>query len=80
MQSSTLITLIHGVVALAIVAAATVLLTLHDVDATTALALFGAALALVGGTTSTLLALKVPAAPTAAAAAATAPPTTQAAP
>lgn len=61
MDSTKLVTLIHGVVAVSIVAAATVLLALHDIDSTTALALYGAALALVGGTTNTLLALKVPA-------------------
>lgn len=60
MSTSTLVTVTHGVVALAITAAATVLLALHDVDGTTALALYGAAIALVGGTTSTLLALRVP--------------------
>ena len=60
MDATRLVTLIHGVVSLAIVAAATTLLALHDVDATTALALYGAALALVGGTTNTLLALRVP--------------------
>lgn len=60
MSTSTLVTVTHGVVAVSIVAATTVLLSLHDVDATTALALFGAAIALVGGTTSTLLALRVP--------------------
>lgn len=60
MNPTTLVTAIHGAVALAIVAAATVLLALHDVDSTTALALYGASLALVGGTTNTLLALRVP--------------------
>jgi hypothetical protein len=64
MSSTTLVTLIHGVVAVSIVAAATVLLALHDVDSTTALALYGASLALVGGTTNTLLALRVPTATT----------------
>lgn len=64
MSTSTLVTVTHGVVSLAIATAATVLLALHDIDATTALALFGAAIALVGGTTSTLLALRVPAADT----------------
>jgi hypothetical protein len=59
--ATTLVTVIHGVVALAIVGAATALLALHDVDSTTALALYGASLALVGGTTNTLLALRVPA-------------------
>lgn len=61
MSTSTLVTVTHGAVSLAISTAATVLLALHDIDATTALALFGAAIALVGGTTSTLLALRVPA-------------------
>jgi hypothetical protein len=61
MSTSTLVTVTHGVVSLAITAAATVLLSLHDIDGTTALALYGAAIALVGGTTSTLLALRVPA-------------------
>lgn len=60
MTLTTLVTIIHGAVSLAIIAAATVLLCLHDVDSTTALALYGAALALVGGTTNTLLALRVP--------------------
>lgn len=63
MTPTTLVTVIHGVVAVAIVASATVLLALHDVDSTTALALYGAALALVGGATNTLLALRVPTAP-----------------
>jgi hypothetical protein len=60
MSTQTLITIIHGVVALAIISAATVLLSLHDIDSTTAMALFTAGLAVVGGTTSTALALKVP--------------------
>ena len=60
MSTSTLVTVAHGAVAVAITTAATVLLALHDIDATTGLALFGAAIALVGGTTSTLLALRVP--------------------
>lgn len=67
MSPTTLVTIVHGAVALAIVAAATVLLALHDVDSTTALALYGASLALVGGTTNTLLALRVPAPPVASA-------------
>lgn len=60
MTDTRLVTLIHGAVAVAIIAAATCLLALHDVDSTTALALYGAALALVGGATNTLLALRVP--------------------
>lgn len=61
MSLTTLVTIIHGAVAIAIVAAATVLLALHDLTEPTALALYGAALALVGGTTNTMLALRVPA-------------------
>lgn len=60
-STSTLVTLTHGIVSIALAASATVLLALHDIDSTTALALFGSAIALVGGTTSTLLALRVPA-------------------
>ena len=60
MSTSTLVTVTHGVLAVALTSAATVLVALHDIDATTALALYGAAIALVGGTTSTLLALRVP--------------------
>lgn len=61
MQSTTLVTIIHGVVAVAIIAAATVLLALHDLDSTTAMALYGTALAAIGAGTGTALALKVPA-------------------
>lgn len=61
MSSSTLVTIIHGVVAVAIIAAASVLLALHDLSESTTLAIYGAALALVTGTTNTLLALRVPA-------------------
>lgn len=61
MSTSTLVTITHGIVSVALVTAATVLLALHDIDGTTALALYGAGIALVGGTTSTLLALRVPA-------------------
>lgn len=60
MQTTTLVTVIHGVVAVAIIAAATVLLCLHDIDGTTAMALYTAALAAVGAGTSTALALQVP--------------------
>lgn len=60
MASTTLVTVVHAVVALAIIAAATVLLALHDLDATTAMALYGTALAAIGAGTSTALALKVP--------------------
>lgn len=60
MASETLVTIIHGAVALAIIAAATVLLALSKIDGTTAMALYTAALAAVGAGTSTALALKVP--------------------
>lgn len=61
MPATTLVTLVHAVVAVAIIAAGTVLLALHDVDGETAMALYTAALAAVGAGTSTALALKVPA-------------------
>ena len=60
MTTETLTWVIHGIVAVAIIAAATVLLALHDIDGTTAMALYTAALAAVGAGTSTALALKVP--------------------
>lgn len=60
MAPSALVTLTHAVVALAIIAAATVLLALHDIEGETAMALYTAALAAVGAGTSTALALKVP--------------------
>ena len=61
MSSTTLSTITHGIMGLAIVAAATVLLALHDVSESTAIALFTAAGALVGGSALAQLALKVPA-------------------
>jgi hypothetical protein len=60
MSSTTMVSLIHAVVALAIIAASTVLLCLHNIDSTTAMALYTAAFAAVGIGTSTALALKVP--------------------
>lgn len=60
MSTATLAAIIHGAIAFTVVVAATVLLALHDVDATTGLALYGAGLALVGASTNTLLALKIP--------------------
>jgi hypothetical protein len=59
-SSTTLVTVIHGVVAVAIIAAATTLLALDKIDGTTAMALYTASLAAVGAGTSTALALKVP--------------------
>jgi len=64
MPTTTLVTVIHGIVALAIIAASTVLLALHDIDGETSMALYTAALAAVGAGTSTALALKVPTAQT----------------
>lgn len=60
MNSETLVTIIHAVVAVGLIAASTVLLSLGDIDGTTAMALYTAALAAVGAGTSTALALKVP--------------------
>jgi hypothetical protein len=60
MSSTTLATIIHGVMGLAIVTAATVLLILGHIDGTTGMALFGAAIGLVGGSAATTLALKGP--------------------
>ena len=61
MTTTTLNTLIHGVVAVAIIAAVTTLLALHDISEATAISLYGVAVVLVGGTLNTALALKVPA-------------------
>lgn len=61
MSSTTLATIIDGMIALAIVVAVTVLLALHDLSETTAIALYGVAVTLVGGSAKSLLALKIPA-------------------
>lgn len=60
MSSTTLATIIHGIMGLALVAAATTLLALGNIGATTAMALYAAAIGLVGGAANTALALKVP--------------------
>jgi hypothetical protein len=60
MTSTTLATIIHGVMGLAIVAASTTLLALDHIDGTTAMAMIGAAIGLVGGSAGIALALKVP--------------------
>jgi hypothetical protein len=57
---TTLATIIHGVLSLTFAVAATVLLALHDIDSTTAMALFAGAGLGTAGTASTMLALKVP--------------------
>lgn len=61
MQSTTLAVIVDGVIALALIAATTVLLALHDLSETTSLALYGVAITLVGGSAKALLALRVPA-------------------
>lgn len=61
MKSTTLATIVDGVIALAIVTAATVLLALHDLSESTAITLIGVGVVLVGGSAKALLALKVPA-------------------
>lgn len=60
MSGTTLATLSHLVMGVAIVAAATVLVALHDLSETTAMALFAGAIGLIGGSATTALALKVP--------------------
>jgi hypothetical protein len=60
MNSTTLATVTHALIGLALIGAATVLLALHDVSESTAIALYTAAGALVTGSANTLLALKVP--------------------
>lgn len=61
MTGTTLATIVHAVIGLALVAAATTLLALHDIDSTTAMALYAGAIGLIGGSANTALALKVPA-------------------
>ena len=61
MNATTLVTVTHTVIAVAIIAAVSVLLGLHDLSESTAIALYSTALASVGIGTSTMLALKVPA-------------------
>ena len=80
MKDTSLAAIIDGVIALALIAATTVLLALHDLSETTALALYGVAITLVGGSAKTILALRVPAPaqPAAPAAPAAAPPPPQA--
>jgi hypothetical protein len=63
MKSTTLAVIIGGITGLALIAAATVLLALHDLSESTAIALYTAAGALVTGDAKALLALKVPAPP-----------------
>ena len=60
MSSTTLATVIHGIMGLCIVAAATTLLALGDLTESTAIALFTAAISLVGGSAMATVALQVP--------------------
>ncbi len=60
MSSTTLATLTHAVAGLAFIVAATVLLALHDIDSTTAMALFGGGATIVTGSALGAVALKVP--------------------
>lgn len=60
MTSTTLAVIADLVVAVALIAAATVLLALGKTDGTTAMAIYTAAIALIGGGSKAALALKVP--------------------
>ncbi len=60
MSSTTLATLIHGLMGIIIVAAVTTLLALGDLTESTAIAMFTAAITLVGGSAIATVALKVP--------------------
>ena len=79
MAPTTLSALVDGVLALALVIGATVLLALAKLDTTTGVLIYGVAITLVGGSAKALLALAVPV-PSAAPAPATAPVTTTAPP
>ena len=60
MPSTTVAAVIDGVIALALIAAVTVLLALHDLSESTAISLYGVAVVLVGGSAKAALALRVP--------------------
>ena len=60
MNSTTIATVVHGVLGVAILAAATTLLALHDLTEPTYLALVSTAIALITGSAATSLALRVP--------------------
>ncbi len=62
MSSTTLAVVTHAVMGIAIIAAVTTLLALGDISESTAIAMFTAAITLVGGSATALVALKVPAA------------------
>ncbi len=60
MNGTTLAVLTHAIMGVIIIAAVTTLLALHDISEATAIALFTAAITLVGGSATALVALKVP--------------------
>lgn len=60
MSATTLATVTHAVAGLAFIVSATILLALHDIDSTTAMALFGGGATIVTGSAAAALALKVP--------------------
>lgn len=61
MNSTTLSTLVDGVIGLAVIAGGIVLLALGKIDAQTGVAVIGAGVLAAKGATSSALALKVPA-------------------
>jgi hypothetical protein len=64
MSGTTLAVVTHAIMGIVVVAAATTLLALGDLTESTAIALFTSAIALVGGSATAAVALKVPTAPT----------------
>lgn len=60
MSGTSLAVIADLIVAVCIIAAATVLLALNKTDSTTAMALYTAAIAMIGGGTKAAVALKVP--------------------
>ena len=60
MNGTTIAVLTHAIMGLAIVAAVTTLLAMHDITESTAIALFTAAITLVSGSATAAVALKVP--------------------
>jgi len=60
MPSTGLALIIDGIVAIVLIGAVTTLLALHDLTESTAIALYGVSITLVGGSAKAILALKVP--------------------
>lgn len=61
MSAETLAVVVDALIALAVIGAATALLALGKIDATTGISLFGVSVTLIGGSAKSLLALRVPA-------------------